>query len=159
MTSGIEIERKYLVQAEAAEILRGHVPTHMRQGFLWVRGSRVVRVRIMADQATLALKDATPRLSRSEDEHPLDIGLAETLFDACQPFTVTKRRYSLIHSGWGWEVDVFDDLNTGLVLAEVELGSEKDRPDVPPWCGEEVTGDERFYNEYLARRPFTRWGS
>ena len=27
----------------------------------------------------------------------------------------------------------------------------------PDWLGEELTGDERYYNAYLSNVPFTTW--
>ena len=49
------------------------------------------------------------------------------------------------------EVDVFAGRHAGLVLAEVELRSEDDKPSLPTWVGREVTGDAHYYNTSLAR--------
>lgn len=69
-----------------------------------------------------------------------------------------KDRYSLVVGSFGWSVDVFLGDNVGLVIAEVEFGDATDVL-VPDWCGEEVTGDVRYYNRSLARVPFRNWGS
>ena len=56
-----------------------------------------------------------------------------------------------------FEVDEFRGENEGLVMAEIELGSEDETFERPSWLGEEVTGDKRFYNSFLARNPFKTW--
>ena len=39
-----------------------------------------------------------------------------------------------------------------LFLAEIELSSVWEQYDLPPWVGQEVTGDPRYYNAMLARK-------
>ena len=56
-----------------------------------------------------------------------------------------------------FEVDEFHGENEGLVMAEIELESQDEAFERPSWLGEEVTGDPRFYNGYLARNPFKNW--
>jgi CYTH domain-containing protein len=43
-------------------------------------------------------------------------------------------------------------------MAEVELEYEARKIVMPPWAGEEVTGDRRYGNSHLARYPFVTWG-
>jgi CYTH domain-containing protein len=57
-----------------------------------------------------------------------------------------------------FEVDEFYGENEGLVMAEVELGSEDESYEKPDFIGEEVTGDRRYYNSQLRRNPFSVWG-
>ena len=45
----------------------------------------------------------------------------------------------------------------GLVLAELELDRENRPLTQPPWVGEKVTRDPRFYNADLVANPFTKW--
>ena len=47
--------------------------------------------------------------------------------------------------------------NSGLVIAEIELTSEDDAFSKPPWLGDEVTGDPRYYNANLIDLPFSLW--
>lgn len=58
-----------------------------------------------------------------------------------------------------WEVDVFHGDNEGLVMAEIELGSEDETFDRPSWLGKEVTGDHRYYNSMLSEHPFSEISS
>ena len=49
-----------------------------------------------------------------------------------------------------FEVDVFDGIHKGLILAEIELNSELEEIKLPAWIGEEVTGDPKYYNASLS---------
>jgi adenylate cyclase len=51
------------------------------------------------------------------------------------------------------ELDVYEGPLAGLVTAEVEFPSERDGSafEPPAWFGEEVTDDDRYKNEALAR--------
>jgi hypothetical protein len=66
---------------------------------------------------------------------------------------VRKRRYTVLHGGYPFSVDVFEDALTGLVLCETEA----DSPDAirrlafPPWAAREVTGEPFFAGAHLAR--------
>jgi adenylate cyclase len=70
---------------------------------------------------------------------------------------VEKIRYHVVVRGFTWDVDEFLGANSGLVLAEVELSDEDQRPEFPDWLGQEVTGEVRYYNAYLAGNPFSAW--
>ena len=54
-------------------------------------------------------------------------------------------------------MDEFYGDNEGLVMAEVELGSEDEAFETPDFIGMEVTGDGRFYNKRLRQFPFILW--
>jgi CYTH domain-containing protein len=54
-------------------------------------------------------------------------------------------------------VDIFEGENKGLIIAEIELSEANEMFQKPNWLGEEVTGDERYYNAYLSKKPFTAW--
>ena len=61
-------------------------------------------------------------------------------------------RHLVPYRGHTWEVDIFTGRHEGLVLAEIELSSVWEQYDLPPWVGQEVTGDPRYYNAMLARK-------
>ena len=56
-----------------------------------------------------------------------------------------------------FEVDEFHGENEGLVVAEVELGDVDEDYERPPFIGQEVTGDRRYYNSMLTRQPYNTW--
>ena len=82
---------------------------------------------------------------------------AEALIVLRQGSIVEKVRYLLPWNDVAWEIDVFSGENLGLVLAEIELRSEQQPIELPPWIGKEVTGQQQYYNGFLAQRPFSSW--
>lgn len=153
---GVEIERKFLVQDESWKVGAGE-GLDCRQGYLMSNGEKTVRVRIMGDKAYLTIKGPVEGISRSEFEYEIPVEDAEDILALCG-HPIEKTRYLIKHAGMRWELDVFAGANEGLVMAEVELASEGQLFELPPWAGEEVSGDIRYYNAYLARRPFSTWG-
>ena len=150
----LEVERKFLVTRDEWRKADG---TALRQGYLSTHPERTVRVRIEGDKATIAVKGLTRGATRSEYEYDIPLEEAAELLRLCEPPLIEKVRRRLEHDGLVWEVDEFLGDNRGLVVAEVELDRE-DRPFTkPPWVGEEVTHDPRFYNANLVAKPFTKW--
>ena len=47
--------------------------------------------------------------------------------------------------------------NKGLIVAEIELSDANEVFEKPNWLAEEVTGEEKYYNAYLSKKPFTTW--
>jgi CYTH domain-containing protein len=70
---------------------------------------------------------------------------------------VEKIRYIVPDRDLTWEIDVFSGENLGLVIAEIELPSETQHIELPPWIGSEVTGQDRYYNVTLARYSYRSW--
>ena len=154
----IETERKFLVKDEGfkAQAVDNH---HVRQGYIAHDDGRTVRVRLWDDKGVLTIKGPTmgAGMSRFEWERELTREEAEDLFVLCKPGMVDKTRWIIPAGARKFEVDEFHGENEGLVMAEIELGSEDETFERPSWLGEEVTGDKRYYNSYLARIPFKRW--
>jgi len=59
---------------------------------------------------------------------------------------IDKTRYIVGYAGLVWEIDEFHGAHSGLIVAEVELHSEDQMVELPPFIGAEVTGDPRYYN-------------
>ena len=167
----IETERKFLVlndeyKAQAVKSYR------IRQGYLAHDSGRTVRVRIRDEQGFLTIKGPSviPG-SRPEWEKEISLQEAEDLFPLCKPGSVDKTRWivpaempdQVGHDDGSdrpsrfFEVDEFHGENEGLVMAEIELGNPDEPFERPSWLGQEVTDDERYYNGYLARKPFKTW--
>ena len=70
---------------------------------------------------------------------------------------IEKIRHCIPFAGFIWEVDEFKGENQGLLLAEIELAFVGQDFEKPPWIGQEVTGDIRYYNANLVRNPFSTW--
>ena len=71
---------------------------------------------------------------------------------------IEKYRYKVEYKGFTWEIDEFLNDNEGLVLAEIELESEDQAFDKPPFIGEEVSYDRRYRNSSLVSKPYSTWG-
>ena len=154
----IETERKFLVRDEGFkdQAVESH---HIKQGYIAHDGGRTVRVRLWDDQGILTIKGPSmgAGMSRYEWEKEISRQEAEDLFLLCKPGTVDKTRWIIPAGPRKFEVDEFHGENEGLVMAEIELGSEDESFERPSWLGEEVTGDKRYYNAYLALNPFKSW--
>lgn len=153
---GIEIERKFLVTGDGWR-QPASAQTRFSQGYLSRDPARTVRVRVAGDAAFLTVKGATRGATRAEFEYPIPPADALQLLALCDGPVVEKVRHLCPHAGMTWEVDEFLGANAGLVVAEIELQSEGQAFDRPPWLGEEVTGDARYVNANLAVRPFKSW--
>ena len=79
------------------------------------------------------------------------------LAELCEWPLIEKTRHTLDWAGKTWEVDVFAGENAGLVVAEVELDREDEVVQSPPWIGEEVSEDPRYYNANLVHNPYCKW--
>lgn len=150
-----EIERKFLVLGDNWRRLAEGVP--YRQAYLNQQGP-TVRVRTVRDQGYLTIKGPTVNNARLEYEYAIPIADAREMLDrlAVSP-VVEKLRYTIEYQGFSWEVDEFSGENSGLIMAEIELEHPEQSFPRPPWIGQEVSGDPRFYNASLARHPFSRW--
>ena len=153
---GREIERKFLV---AGDDWRGRAKgIAIRQGYLCSELTRSVRVRIADDRGTLTIKGIAVGAARAEYEYEIPVGEAEELLDRlCEQPLIEKTRYVVVDAGNAWDIDVFAGDNAGLIVAEVELEDEGQHVDLPAWIGEEITGDPRYLNANLFKKPFGRW--
>jgi adenylate cyclase len=153
---GKEIERKFLVRGDAWR--EGAAGTTYRQGYLSTVKERTVRVRTVGDRGYLTIKGITVGATRSEYEYDIPVEDAQQMLDElCERPLIEKTRFVIAAAGHDWEVDEFAGENAGLIVAEVELASEDEDVALPPWAGEEVTGDPRYYNANLIAHPFSRW--
>lgn len=152
-----EIERKFLVR-DASWREHADAGTAYRQGYMAGAERASVRVRREGEQAFLNIKSATLGIRRLEFEYPIPPQEADTLLaQLCQQPLIDKTRYHVHHGRHIWEVDVFHGDNAGLVVAEIELQHEDEVFETPPWLGEEVSHDPRYYNVSLVRHPFKDW--
>ncbi|MGD9056126.1 MAG: CYTH domain-containing protein [Desulfobacterales bacterium] len=149
-----EIERKFRVKEGYWRSAKG---TTYRQGYLNSVKERVVRVRIINDRGYLTIKGLTVGATRLEFEYEIPRRDAEQLLDICEKPLIEKTRFKVEEGGFIWEIDEFFGENQGLIVAEVELESEDQDFPRPDWVLEEVTGDPRYFNSNLIRKPYKMW--
>lgn len=148
---GLEIERKFLLKSD--EWKESSTGISYRQGYLCLDPARTLRVRIAGDRAFLTIKGKSHGISRREYEYEIPCTEAEEMLEyLCLRPIVEKVRYRIHFGAHVWEIDEFHGDFAGLVLAEVELESEDEVFEIPPWIGREVSGDPRYFNSALVRR-------
>ena len=152
-----EIERKFLVKGEFKT--QAYAKSRIVQGYISSTPGRTVRVRIRDGRGYLTIKGASNAsgTSRYEWERELPESEARELLKLCEPGIIDKTRYLVRCGSHVFEVDEFYGDNQGLVVAEVELKSEREPFERPAFLGEEVTGDRRYYNSQLMKNPYKEW--
>lgn len=152
-----EIERKYLIDLD-----RWNPPdkgSRIVQGYMVRSRELTVRLRLRNNEAFLTIKGASRNnFTRSEFEYPIPVSDAQAMLaEFSSGNVVSKTRYLVPVGKHCWEVDIFDGANAGLAVAEIELAGEDEEFVLPEWVTEEVTGDERYNNAYLAEKPYSSW--
>ena len=151
-----EIERKFLVIGDEWKSLA--VGVTYRQGYLSTVKERTVRVRTAGDRGTLTIKGITRGVSRLEFEYDIPAADANRMLDdLCERPLIEKTRYTIREGPLTWEIDEFTGDNRGLVVAEVELSAPDQPLDRPPWIGDEISDDPRYFNANLVGHPYSSW--
>jgi CYTH domain-containing protein len=148
---GTEVERKFLVDALPDRGLSAF-PALIEQGYVAAGSNGTeVRLRRKGERFYQTIKKGQG-LSRVQTE----VALSRDQFDALWPHTegrrVVKQRHEIPYGRHVIELDVFQGLLEGLIIAEVEFASVEEAGafDPPEWFGEEVTDDARYQNRNLA---------
>lgn len=177
----LEIERKFLIQSTPPfHAMIEHYA--IKQGVLMLQEHRSLRIRIDevivssnrfikpgTKTATLCLKISHSNTTRREYEYNVDLDEAEDLLSQTKCHNIEKDRYWIPGEyfpgeSWPdgrremWELDIFSGLNSGLMIAEIELPSEDTKIKIPDWIGKEVTNDPRYLNTSLTENPYITWG-
>ena len=109
----------------------------------------VSRIRIQNDTVILTMKGKQKGIATTELEWVL-LGMPNVSGLEKNP-CVEKTRYC-VNAGNGlvWEVDEFEGVLAGLILAEIELEDINQKFDFPEWIGIELTGLKNWSNASLA---------
>lgn len=153
-----EIERKFLVKGNFKELAVKNYK--IAQGFLSTVPERTVRIRITDDKGFVTVKGLSndSGTTRFEWEKEISVTEAEHLLELCEPIIIEKVRYIIpANDGLFFEVDEFLGENRGLLIAEIELPSEDFEFQKPVWLGVEVTGEVKYYNSMLSKKPYKNW--
>lgn len=154
----VEIERKFLVKSDGYKS-EAYKKARLVQGYLNSDPERTVRIRVNGEKAFITIKGKSNEsgISRFEWEKEIPLNEAEKLLKLCEPGIIEKVRFLVKNGKHVFEVDEFQKENSGLVIAEIELNSEEESFDIPEWLGEDVTGDNRYYNSQLSKNPYKNW--
>jgi CYTH domain-containing protein len=157
VSSGREIERKFLLEGDVPLELGDHACERITQGYISIDSNGTeVRLRAKGGRRTLGVKSG-PSRTRVEEEIGIDQRCFESLWPLTEGRRIDKRRFAIPVDGRddrSIELDVYNGSLAGLVTAEVEFSSEReaDEYEPPPWLGTEVTGDPNYSNQSLAER-------
>jgi len=154
---GLEIERKFLLKNDDWKLLVKE-EISIKQGYLNAEKERTVRVRVYSERGFLTIKGKNENLTRKEFEYEIPLEEAEQILLLSENPLIEKTRFIVQHQNNTWEIDVFEGVNKGLTVAEIELESEREKFDIPEWIGKEVSTDKKYYNANLISNPFEGWG-
>jgi len=153
---GLEIERKFLLKNDSWKgLVKEEIP--IKQGYLNSEKERTVRVRTYGGKGVITIKGKNNNLTRKEFEYTIPLSDALEMLKLAEMPIIEKTRFIVINAGNTWEIDVFEGVNKGLVVAEIELESETEKFDIPEWIAKEVSTDPKYYNASLISHPFTNW--
>lgn len=145
-----EIERKFLVTGDGWKTITGD-SIIIEQAYIAVMDDRSVRIRTRnGETAMLTIKVGQNNFMRDEFEYPIPLLDAREMMTLSVGRVICKTRHLVRFDNFLWEVDVFEGHLQGLLIAEVELENEHQKPALPDWVGAEVTGDRRYSNQALA---------
>ncbi len=144
----LEIERKFLVINDIYRLMASK-SYNIKQGYLSTRKDATVRVRIKNKNAFITVKGLNKGATRCEWEYSIPYDDAIEMMALSQGVVIDKIRYIVEYEGFIWEIDEFKGAHEGLVVAEIELKDENETFPIPPFIGEEVTGNVAYYNSTL----------
>jgi adenylate cyclase len=152
MSAHIEIERKFLVN-ELPDHIEELPHVQITQGYLAFdeRGLEV-RLRKVDETRYLAIKIPHDEF-RVEREITLSDKQFEELWPATEGRRLRKIRYCVPNDGLMIEIDVYQGVASGMIVAEVEFPDKasEDAFRKPEWLGEDVSGVPKYSNHHLAR--------
>ena len=158
---GIEIERKFILKNDDWKplVTKTHV---IRQGYLQsgmeAAQKSSVRIRISNNKANINVKSVELTTIRQEFEYEIPLADAQQMLSTlCDETIIEKTRYHVPYASHLWEIDIFEGLNEGLQIAEIELKDPDETFEIPDWIGKEVSDDKRYYNIYLLKTPYIMW--
>ena len=152
-----EIEHKYLVNTNLWSQVTPDKSVQIKQAYLLIDPNKTIRVRTDGEIGYITIKGKATGASRPEFEYSIPVDEANQLINDFCTNLIEKTRHYIIYDHKTWEVDVFEGLNSGLVVAEIELVNENENYIKPNWVEQNVTNDSKYANANLSIRPFNTW--
>lgn len=147
----MEIERKFLVN-KLPENINDYNCRTIEQGYLST--NPVVRVRRDNNHFYLTYK-GSGMMVREEYNFPLTQEAYEHMLEKVDGNIITKKRYEIpFHNDLTIELDLFEGIFSGTVIAEVEFESEAQALAFTPpdWFGDDVTNRKEFHNSNMSKQ-------
>jgi len=147
----VEIERKFLIDADKWNAVKPKTGIAIRQGYIFNEEKGVLRVRIKGEKGFLTIKSKNVSATRLEIEHEIPLNEATVLLEKMCDRFLSKTRYLFNFEGHLWEIDEFENRLAPLILAEIELKSEDEGFVRPDFITQEVTENPAYYNSELIK--------
>src|SRR5574343_263789 len=144
-------ERRFLLCAPAVVLGPGK---HLRQVYFHVSATgkhAIVRI-VDCSNAYLAIKrDSQNSVEFDEIEVEIDLSTAFAIMEINKHTLIEKTRYdNYLHQGAVFVIDVYHELNEGLVIVKTPC----DLPNpVPGFLGKEITSVRKYETENLVHKP------
>lgn len=153
----LEIERRFLVPI--VPDLSPFVSYPIEQFYLANMDGIAVRVRFVNEVfECLTFKKNLSYGVNFEMNYPVDArkdDLLQILGDISELPHVKKLRYEIPHGSLKFELDIISKFGEEVAIAEIEVPSlDHDLGELPPWIGEEITGQRVWSNASIAKFGF-----
>ena len=152
----LEIERRFLIKNNK---WRKYIINQVLivQGYLSSNNDGwIVRLRSENKQFKLTLKKHIVQSTSLEFDYEINSNEGNKILANIKD-KIEKERFYLKINEKNWIVDIFQDRNEPLEIAEIELESEQEKIIIPDFISEEITGIKMFSNYQLSINPFSSW--
>ena len=147
----VEKERKFLPKDKYSlqeELVSMQTPDFIQQGYLMIQDNQHLRVRVVDNSQGFLCMKIGSGIERQEFEYEIPLEDAKEMMDNCL-YKLDKTRFTTSHNSNHVDVDFYMD---GTVVIEIEFKKELGPDDIPEYCGEEITGEEKYSNIFLAKK-------
>jgi len=152
----LEIERRFLIKNNK---WRKYIINQVLivQGYLSSNNDEwIVRLRSVNKQFKLTLKKHIIQSTSLEFDYEINSNEGTQILSNIKD-KIEKERFYLRINEKNWIVDIFQDRNAPLEIAEIELESDQETIIIPDFISEEITGIKMFSNYQLSINPFSSW--
>ena len=151
-----EIERRFLIKNDNwKEFITKKIV--IEQGYLTKSlDNWIIRIRLTGKDFKIALKKHIASFTNFEFEYSIPRSDGEKIMSNLTNI-IKKERFFLEVEKKSWIIDCFQGKNHPLEIAEIELSSEDEDLNIPPFISKEITGLIKYSNFSLANKPFSEW--
>ena len=154
----LEIERRFLIKNNKwKKFIINYVD--ITQGYLSSNTDGwIVRLRDENKQFELTLKKHIVNSTSLEFNYKINRNEGNQILSNIKN-KIEKQRFYLKIDNQNWLVDVFQNLNKPLEIAEIELNVATEEVFIPDFISNEITGIKNFSNHQLSQKPFSTWSN
>ncbi len=151
-----EIERRFLIKNDGWKKFITKKTNIVQGYFLTEANEWTIRLRSENKKFKLTFKKPIRNFTNYEFEYEIPDSEGEIILSTLNNKICKDRFYLLINQKY-WVIDIFQDKNYPLEIAEIELENEKENIIIPDFLSKEITGYNQFSNYSLAKLPISNW--